>query len=290
MNAFNNYAANQGYNMGMGGMQPMQYNPAMNNQRPSMTNPLTDEERKLLQTQDDCFDLKVTPVEIAKAVCTHKDPQKNIFTTIPNADGTVTCTQCHETFSPNEVDEAYVEDAKNRMLNVLQTCKMIGVDLMPDVVRQYFAMIPYIERTPKLYKRVNSLFQKYNTANPVQPQANPNIFGMFNTLVNPAVPMGMPTANPYAGMQPQTPYMGMQQNMVAGNPMYQQPMMGYPQQPGMGMPQQGYPQQQGYPNMQQQPMNQPVNPQGQQQTQQQNQQQGQPNADNNVQFKEQIQL
>lgn len=245
MNAFNQFAQNQGYNTGMTNFQTMGYAPQQM-ARAQMTNPLTDEEKKLLQQQDDSFDLKIKPEDLAKAVCTHKDPASGTFATIANPDGSVTCKICHATFRPNDVDEEFVEKAVDSIINTLQTCKMIGVDLNNDVVRQFFAIMPYLEKVPKLYKMVSKLFYKYNQQNPVMPNnAGQNIVGAFNMLTNPAVPIGgmQYGYNPYP--QQQTPFMNMQNNMVGGNPFYQQPPMNgfnpYMNAPqgqmnGMGMP------------------------------------------------------
>lgn len=225
MNAFNSYAQNQGYNTGMPNFQTMGYGqPQM--ARAQMTNPLTDEERKLLQQQDDSFDLKIKPEDLAKAICTHKDPANGTFATIANPDGSVTCKICHATFRPNDVDEEFVTKAVDSIINTLQTCKMIGVDLNNDVTRQFFAIMPYLEKVPKLYKMVNKIFNKYNQQNPVMPNnAGQNIVGAFNMLTNPAVPIGgnMPQYGYGYGMPQQTPFMNMQNNMVNGaNPFYQQ--------------------------------------------------------------------
>lgn len=243
--------------------------------RPAMSNPLTDEQLKLLATAEDSFDLKIKPEEIAKAVCTHKNTQKGVFEIVPNNNpeqpGLVTCKICHATFNPDLVNEQYVHQATDMVLNVLQTCKLIGVDLNDEVIRQYFTIIPLIERIPKLYKLVNNSFKKYNDPQALAPQNGPNMMGMYNAMVNPAVPMGMPGYGYGMGFgQPQmqqTPMMNMQAQMVnGGNPLYQQPMNGFGQ-----------------------PMNQPMMNQ-QQAAPQQNVQQAQPAAGEQVNIKEQVKL
>lgn len=242
------YATNQGYQTGNPNMQAMGYNPAMMNQfnqKPQMTNPLTQEEYKILLTEQDCFNLKVTKEEIARAVCTHKHPEQGSFATVPGKDpaGDVTCTICHTKFYPDLVTPEYVKQTTDAMLNILQTLKWLGVDLSSDVIRQYFAMIPYIERVPKLYEAVNNTFNKYHVANPTVQATGPNIYNMYNMLANPAVAMATPQmVNPY-------PYyntmQGMQNNMVAGgSPFYAQPQQApqqqmMPQQPYMNAPMQG---------------------------------------------------
>lgn len=229
MNAFNNYAQNQGYNQGAfpnGVAYGQSYAYGAPQARPLMTDPLTGEERKLLAQHEDLFDLKVTPQELAYAVCAHK--RDNNFDIIPDGQGNVTCRTCGATFRPDDVDEQYVQEATDRMMNVLQTIKMLGVDLNSDVFRQYFSMIPYIKRVPKLFKAVNKSFQKYTEGSPVQPiTGGQNVYSMFNNIMNPAMPIG--------GYYPQ---------------------YGYAPQPGMPY---GY----GQPGMQGAPMNQPTDPNAQ---------------------------
>lgn len=275
-NAFSNYAQNQGYNTGIPNFQPMGYAPQQA-ARPQMTNPLTDEQRKLLQQADDIFELKIKPEELAKAHCTHKDPSTGTFTTIENPDGSVTCKLCHETFRPNDVDEQFVLTAVDAIINTLQTCKMIGVDLNDDVIRQFFAIIPYLQRVPKLYKLVNKIFSKYNQQVPVMPNnTGQNIVGAYNMLTNPAVPIGGMASygyNPYMPPQQQTPFMNMQNNMVNGNnPFYQTPPYG------------GY---NPYGNGGQQV---PVNQQFQNQSERQNQQSHEQQQSENVTVDKQVQL
>lgn len=287
---FNGYADFQGYNTGMGGMQPMQYT-QMRPIQPLMTNPLTSEEEKLLITEQDTFDLKVQPKEIAEAVCTHKKDGK--FQIIPKNDGTgaCICKLCHAEFNPTIVTEEYTQQAVDTFLNVLQTCKMIGVDMNNDVVRQFFQIIPYVTRVTKLYAMLVRIFDKYHMQNPVAPQSGPNLFNMYNNLLNPSMPLG----NPMMG-QPQYMYGmdQMQQNMVGGSPLYQQPM------PPMGQPMMNTPMYGGYPqqqNMVAPTTQQPMPPMGQPQMPNQQVQQQQTPPQNNtqqqnsaVQVKEQLQL
>lgn len=290
MNAFNqnNYAQNQGYFQGAfpnGQQYAQSYVYGQPAPKPLMTDPLSDEERKLLAQHEDLFDLKVTPAEMAFAVCAHK--KGNNFDIVTDGQGNVTCRTCGAQFQPDLVNEEYVQKATEMMMNVLQTSKMLAVDLNVDVLRQYFSMIPYIQRVPKLFKAVNKSFDKYNEGNPTQPiNGNPNVFGMFNSIMNPAMPIGgyypqygygMPQQAPMYGGYPQqapaTPFMNQQAQMVSGQtPFYAQQPMGY------GMPQQA-------------PMNQPmVDPNAQQAAPQQAQPQANAAQPGDASVKQQVQL
>ena len=273
-----NQFANTGYNtMGFNGYQY----PPNQMEKPHMSNPLTDEERKLLLTDTDLFNLQVTKQEVAQAVCTHKDPQKGTFSTFKNPmTGRLECQICHEQFDPDVVTSEYVQQAVDCVLNALQTIKAIGVDLSNEVIRQFFTIIPYIKRIPKLYELVNRNFAKYTQGMSAMPQNQANMFQMYDNIINPAVPMGY-------GYNQQTPFMNQQNVMMGGNPFM--PNNGYGQGYGQGYPQQGY--NQGYPvnPYQQPPMNAAQAPAMNPPQQPAAPQQPQAPADN-VQVTEQIQL
>jgi hypothetical protein len=205
------------------GMNPMQY-ADINNKKPQMNNPLTDEEKKLLQKNNNQFNLMIQPIEIARAVCTHKDPQTGTFTTVVNADGSLTCKQCGARIYPDLVTPTYVKQAKEMILNVLQTTKLIAVDMNNDVTRAYYSMIPYIERIEALYDMVCAGFRQYSQNNPVTTEPNNSMFAMYNNLINPSVPFMNQMGNYGYTMQ--------QNQMVnGGNPFYQQtPAPMYPPQ------------------------------------------------------------
>lgn len=282
MNAMNRFATDQGYNTG--GMNPnygSAYNPnAFPKQKPRMTNPLSEQQIQILSKSfSDEFNLKVTEEEMAKAICTHKycegmpgvsPSMYGQFATVPveGEPGMMYCKICHTKFNPDIVTPGYVEDMVEKYHNVIETCKLMGLDLHDDVIKQYFSMTPYVERLPKLFHAVAGVFDRYNMGNPlITDGAVPNFYGMYNYITNPSIPIGpgygygAPQMMGQPGFgQPmmQTPMMGMQNSMVGGvNPFYAQPnqqMMGggYGAPQMMGQPMYGQAQQQ------QPPMNPPT--------------------------------
>jgi hypothetical protein len=160
----------------------------------------------------------------------------------------------------------------------MQNAKWVG-ELPANVVREFFAMMPLIEKFPELYKYSMKNFNKYANQNNMFNAADANIYAMYNGLFSGAgayanpyqqamngyyqqQPMGMgyyqqpmqqqapqqaanPNVNPM--QQPQQPYNAQftnQANMMMGGTMYQQqPMgMGYYQQPMQQAMQQQAPQ------------------------------------------------
>lgn len=246
-----------------------------NQQRPQalMRNPLTPEEREALKKSGgDTFNLKVDKDEIAEAVCTHKDQDTQDFSTVVNPDGSLTCTICGETFSPDMVTPDYVESAVSAILNVLNTCKWLAVDLNDNTIRQYFSMIPYIKKIPKLYKMASATYTAYmSKINPNMQQAQPSYFNALNWIMNPGTVVNpqMMYGNPYQqqmqngqfyNQQPMyTPYQQQQAAMMngTGTPFYQQTM----QQQATMNNNQGTPvQQQSADQQQNTPVQQPVQP------------------------------
>lgn len=232
---------NNGYNTGFAGGAT--YGAPM--QQPKMVNPLSSEERDSLK-QNNAFTLQVTQADLAQGICTHKDPQTGQYSTVPNPDGTVTCSICHTTFDPNKVvDVDYVQHVTDEFLNILETCKLLGVDLNADVIRGVFQMSPFVKKIPELFKMAQTSFLKYNEQNPTAYQAqNPNMWAMMGQVLSGQPMMWQQPMYQQApmwnaqGAQYQAPPMQapqyMQNAMVpGGSPFYAQPVQQAPMQQPM---------------------------------------------------------
>ena len=251
MNNFNNN--NFGVNpYMMGGPQYAQQPQAR------MTQPLTVEEIKRLRNQTPAFTMMVSDEDMLRSRCTHKVDGK--FATVLNndAEGTVTCSICGAKFGLIEVPKESAETAVRILIDLLQSIKTYYVNMPENVAIEFFQMIPFIEKIPKLYEIALNDFNKYDGAG--MSNQSPNMYG-FNMLGAITSPMA---------------YQGFGQPMMGGGgyPMQQPMMNGYPQQPGqqmgMGNPFGGYQmpmQNGGYPVQQQQTMQ----PNQQQMPQNQNQ-------------------
>lgn len=216
------YYQNQGYNMGFaGGMQYQQPQ-----QKPRMTQTLTKEQLDLLRKGTETFSLTVTEKDKAFAQCMHHDAAKSEFTTNQtDVPGQLVCDQCFALIRPDDVTEESVNRIVDEMLNVLQTIKLMAVDMPVEVAREYFMIIPYLQKVPQLYRMYAAKFNNYTASqNPLQ-NANDGInhMAMLNqALYSPGFsPFGVPN-----GMMG-TPVQNQQAMMMGGNPFYQpQPMTG----------------------------------------------------------------
>lgn len=227
---------------------------------PEWTNPLTPEGEKLLKQKAPEFNvLDVTREEALRATCTHRDPATKTLTIVDTGTGSYRCTKCGAEFNVVDFqDEATVEQYTNGFVDILQTMKMMYVDLPPATVTAFFQMIPFIEKTPKMYTLSQQTFKRANGNNGIQPgYATSNPWDMLNHAVSsPMYPYQQPG---YGYQQPlmQQPAYGYQQPVNGGNPFMPTPGTAPMQQP---MPGYGYQQ----PPMQQAPAQQPQIPQNNQ--------------------------
>ena len=190
-----------------------------------MTQALTQEEfNKLKNDSRGDFSFKVEPEEKLVAMCTHKDPQSGQTTLSNNGDGTCTCWICKQTFVLEE-NQAMVDEVTAKMLDTLQTIKTYYLDIPAEFAREYFQIIPLIERVPKLFKIAANCFQKYeNNGLGVNQTGNMNSFGAYAALGGGYGNFGGYPQGQY--MQPQGQIQGYD---AYGNPVFVQPQGQYVQ-------------------------------------------------------------
>jgi hypothetical protein len=201
---------NNGYNYGA--MQP-----------PKRSNVLSDEQIATLRQKGVGFTLALTKEEILRGQCNHLDENGNP-SYVTNPDGSTTCTICGHTWRSIDTTKDKVEEAVQVILDILQTTKIMYVNMPEQASREFFQIIPMIEKIPQLYQVASDNFRSYegNYAGYMNGSANP--FALFNSAIG---NQGYANMWQYQQVQPQ---------------MYQQPV-----------------QQMGYPQMQyQQPVQQPV--------------------------------
>lgn len=200
---------------------------------PKYTQPLSQEEIKKLMHGGNAFNLNLTPEEISRGICTHKDHNSIVLQDVGNE--LSFCPICQETFrlEPLDID---IEELVQQMINVLQSLKTYYVDIPEEYVKQFFIMIPLLRKVPQFYKMAASNFKKYFGDNGnLQQQPNMYATNALAALTNPAF-MGAGQFNYGMTPQPQDPVYGM--NPYGGAPV--PPPMGQPQ---YGQPQYGQPQQ-----------------------------------------------
>lgn len=205
------------------------------------TNPLTKEQEEFLKKNSPDFTLETTPEELYRSICTHKDPEKGTFTLVENEDGTFTCTKCGARFNIVQAPLEDVEKVINGAIDILQTAKLMYVDMGNESVKSYFQMIPFLEKAPKLYQiGADTMKRIAPNGNIQQNGIYGNPFGMLsNALGTPG--FAMPTYGAPYGQPMQQQFNPYQNGFVGGagyvpnaavdpsNPFQQQPVQqGYP--------------------------------------------------------------
>lgn len=212
--------------MPMGGYQYQGYQNV-----PKIMNVLSDDEIKELQQQRSQFSLGLTARESLQAACNHRAPGGASDSLVYDPEtGIARCTICGYEFRPIEPDSSYetIKDAADRIVDILQTIKLMYQDLPPQAAREYFQIIPLIGKIPQLFEFATKDFNKHEFNMWSYNGANMGGINMLNNLgaMLGAAPMGMPMGQP----QMQQPYQA-PMGMPMGQPM-QQP---YPQM-GVGAP------------------------------------------------------
>lgn len=243
----NNYGVN--YGQPTFGATGYQWNPNAQQQVKQM-NILTADEIQTLMKSENKFTLALTQTEKLKAACNHRKADGTGDTLVENADGTVSCQICGYTFKPVDPatsGEEYLAAAVAEIVDILQTIKMLWIDVDPQVMREYTQIIPLIEKIPQLYNIAAKNYSNHENYNAWSYNGkNLGTLAMFQMLNGMMNGVGQPNAMQFgAAPQPQpAPAPGYYQQGAVGNPFgygygnpaygaYQPQMSGYAYQPGM---------------------------------------------------------
>ena len=247
-----------------------QYKPKV----PQMTSGLDQEQlEELLKNKKASFSFEITKSEQIRNLCSHRDKSDFRAKEINPTTGEHHCSICGTNWHLKDFTKQEVEEVSEKMVDILESCKFLNVDLPPQVFQEVMPVIGLLKKVPDFYELSVGVFDSYfgNNANQVN-QHGQNAFHMFNNIMGGAYnqpQQGFYQPHQQGGMPPQ-----MQQG---GNPFGQ---YGIPQQQ-YGQPQQQYgqPQQQYYTGQPQQQYGQPQQQYGQPQQPQQPQQQQPTNGD-----------
>lgn len=164
---------------------------------------LSPEKVALLQKNNSSFNLGVSDEDIARGQCNHYYPNNGQSALVPDADGSggCTCSICGTHFTTKEYSQTDVETATHDILDILNTIKITYLSLDPHAANDYFQIIPFIEKIPKLYNMAMNDFKKYEGIDSYIPAGNVNPFMVFNMMTNPGMGFGNVGQVPY-GTQP----------------------------------------------------------------------------------------
>jgi hypothetical protein len=227
-------------NMGYGfPQQPqMMFNGVQPQQMPKRNNTLTDEEIKKIQANKTQFTLTITEDEHLRAICNHRtaDGMYDALEADPEDPTAVVCKVCGQKFTPIMTDSPidYVMQITNDFVNLLQTIKIMFIDLPNDAARQFFDIIPLAKKTPELFSIAAKNLAKYENYGVYGYQGqSQSAMGLLNNFMN-----MMGSGNGFGFQQAQPVYQ--QQPMMGANPAFGGNPFGYAgasqfnQQPMMG--------------------------------------------------------
>lgn len=211
----------QGTGYNFMGMQPQQVNAKINNA-------LTNEEIQKLMQKENQFTLQVTETEHLRAICTHRTPDGLNDTIVEEPDGTCRCYICGYVFNPLDPNTSpeVLNDSVANMIDILQTIKLLYINMPAEVAREYYNIIPLIEKVPKLFEYACKDYAKHANVNAYNYNArNMSTMNLFNMVMGGMNNMGMPQYQPQqqmmGGYAQQQPYYGAnvsgmypQQNMM----------------------------------------------------------------------------
>lgn len=221
-------------NNGLGGIAPAGYNYQANPNPPKFTQTLTKEQIASLRQNGEKFSLGLTSEEVLRGICFHRDENGN-STLRQNPDGTVTCTICGYTFDPvQDMNEEEAQAAVNGLVDILQTVKLLYLDMPEQPAKEYFQIIPLLEKLPKLFKVASDNFNRHEQWNNFRYNGSPNTINLYNMLSNGAVPVApyqpQPGMAPVMNMAPG--YMGAPTMPMMNPASIPNPMVGAPLAPG----------------------------------------------------------
>lgn len=184
-------------------------------------------------TQNAEFKIGLTEEELLRALCNHRTPEGDRDTLVYDpATGVARCTICGYQFRPVQQNESPedIKQAVERLVDILQTIKIMYQDLPENAHKEFFPVIAMIEKIPALFEFAAKNFAKHETNNWQYSRYNMNGIQQLNNLSAIFANGGM-----YAQPQMQQPMMGQPQWQPA--PMMQPQMQAAP----AGMNPFGYP-------------------------------------------------
>ena len=186
-------------------------------------NVLTEDEIKSLIQKDKEFSLSITQDEYLRGICNHRNQTgTSDALQYDSVTGEARCAICGYKFKPIEADTS-LDSIKNSVadiIDILQTIKLMYIDLPPVAAKEFFQIIPMLEKVPMLFDYAAKNMTKHEANNWAFNNRNMGAMSMFNNLQNAFCGgmMGAPVQQPmnvYA--QPGAP---------AGMPTYGYPMQG----------------------------------------------------------------
>ena len=177
-----NYFGQPIYGMGAAYNQPgyFSYGAPTPQNNPS----LTAEEMKLIASQNPSrIDIAISETDKYRAICNHKDQNKiDRVVQLNDGSGDVFCPICNCRWSSENLSKEEVKELCDKLISAMQNAKWVG-DYGVQLTREYFAMIPLLEKFPDLYEYAMKQFNKYCSTNGYTSANDAAIYSQYNNLM-----------------------------------------------------------------------------------------------------------
>ena len=146
---------------------------------------LTQEEYSRLVKNDNAFSLALSETDVLRGICNHRSLDGMSDSLVNEPDGTVRCNICNYVFSPVDpsLTKEDIRDSVNLINDILQTIKLLFVDMPISSQREFFQIIPLLDKVPQLFELATRNFSKHENYNAWgYSGTNMNTMNMFNML------------------------------------------------------------------------------------------------------------
>lgn len=178
----NNNMYQQPFGMGAPIGMPQQ-NP--NNYRIAST--LSAEEIAMLRNQASTFSLQLTQEEMLRAICNHRSEDGLSDTLVYDpVTGIAKCTICGYEFRPVEpnVDYETIKEDIKRVEDIIQTTKLMYIDLPQQAAKDYYPILGLLEKLPQLMEYAAKNMAKHDSYGYMYDNRNMGAAAMFQNLSN----------------------------------------------------------------------------------------------------------
>lgn len=148
---------------------------------------LSQEEYARLVKNENAFSLALSETDVLRGICNHRTPDGMSDSLVSEPDGTVRCYICNYVFSPVDpsLTKEDIRDSVNLITDILQTIKLLFVDMPISSQREFFQIIPLLDKVPQLFELATKNFSKHENYNAWGYKgANMNTMNMFSMLSN----------------------------------------------------------------------------------------------------------
>ena len=126
---------------------------------------LTAEQITALRKSSSEFSLTITEEDRIRAQCNHFDQNGN-FAGVRSVNGSgYICNICGSRFSMDNLDYAQVARAVDYVCNILEVIKVKYISCPGDAMREFFVMLPLLNKIPFLYSIAMTNSDKFGAAN-----------------------------------------------------------------------------------------------------------------------------